>query len=448
MYLAGYLRQKVDNVEIKIVNQRLENYTPEELVKIIYEYSPQILGISTSTIFAYMISYIANKVKELLPDSWIVLGGSHASAIRNQAFIDCEKLDIVVSGEGEMAFQQIVESYPDKKSLLNIPGLLWKDDNGEIHENPGHLPFEKELDNLPFPAYDLIDLNKYWQIKSMTLVPFRRYASIVSSRGCPYHCIWCHSIFGKNIRFSSPERMIEEIMWLKNKYNIDDFEFLDDNFNFNSKRVIRFAELVKKKNLKLKLSFPNAIRADLVTDEIAEALFDAGTYTCSLALETGSPRLQKYTCKKLDIPKFLKTAEMMDKKKIYTHGFCMLGFPTETEEELQQTIDVASGSKLHTATFFTVVPFPGTPLYEWVKENRKEKLKKVDYRDISFVTARVNLTDIPDDVFFSYQRKANIKFFFNPNRIYRILKTYPQPFSLISYVPRYIYRLTKGLFKL
>ncbi|MCX8064966.1 MAG: B12-binding domain-containing radical SAM protein, partial [Candidatus Hydrogenedentes bacterium] len=348
LYLAGYLREKVKDVEIKIVNQRLENYTPKEVVKIIYDYYPHILGISSSTPFAYMIPYIATKIKELLPQSWIVLGGPHASAIRKQAFRDCDKLDIVVPGEGEIAFQLIVESYPDKKSLINIPGLLWKDDSDLINENEGILPFEEELDNLPFPAYDLIDLSKYWEVKSMTLGPCRKYGSLFSSRGCPYQCMWCHSIFGKKIRFSSPERIVEEIIWLKNKYEIDNFEFLDDNFNFNQLRVFKFAEIVKKKNLKLKLSFPNALRADLITEEVADALIEAGTYISSLALETGSPRLQKFTCKRLNIPKFLKAVEMMDKRKIYTHGFCMLGFPTETEEELLQTINVASESKLHT----------------------------------------------------------------------------------------------------
>ncbi|MCX8065785.1 MAG: hypothetical protein N3G21_11550, partial [Candidatus Hydrogenedentes bacterium] len=143
--------------------------------------------------------------------------------------------------------------------------------------------------------------------------------------------------------------------------------------------------------------------------------------------------------------KFLKAVEMMDKRKIYTHGFCMLGFPTETEEELLQTINVASESKLHTATFYTVIPFPGTPLYEWVKENKREIIDKVDYREISFDTARFNLTDIPDHIFFSYNRKAYFKFYANPRRIYRIIRTYPEPLSLLTYIPMFLFKLTKGL---
>jgi len=246
----------------------------------------------------------------------------------------------------------------------------------------------------------------------MTPLPPRKYMCLVTSRGCPYQCMWCHSIFGKKIRFCSPERIIEEIEWLNHKYGVNEFEFLDDNFNFNKQRVIQFSELVRQKGLNIKITFPNAIRGDLVTEDVAEALCSAGTYMSSFALETGSPRMQKFTCKNLDIPKFIKGIEIMVNKGVYANGFCMMGFPTETEEELQMTIDVATNSMLHTASFFTVIPFPGTPLFEWLRQNRPEKLKKFDYMNIDFAGAKINLTDLPDDVLFYYQRKANRQFFF------------------------------------
>lgn len=138
----------------------------------------------------------------------------------------------------------------------------------------------------------------------------------------------------------------------------------------------------------------------------------------------------------------------MVNKGVYANGFCMMGFPTETEEELQMTIDVATNSMLHTASFFTVIPFPGTPLFEWLRQNRPEKLKKFDYMNIDFAGAKINLTDLPDDVLFYYQRKANRQFFLKPSRIYRLLKVYPRPLSLIRYVPIYLYRMTKNIFQI
>jgi len=395
-----------------------------------------------------LIPIISEKIKELLPNCWVVLGGPHASSVKSQAFSECENLDVVVPGEGEIAFKNIVESYPSKSSLKLVPGLIWKEETGEVIENPGVLPIEQDLDKLPLPDYDLINIQQYWKLQSMTPLPPRKYMCLVTSRGCPYQCMWCHSIFGKKIRFCSPERIIEEIEWLNHKYGVNEFEFLDDNFNFNKQRVIQFSELVRQKGLNIKITFPNAIRGDLVTEDVAEALCSAGTYMSSFALETGSPRMQKFTCKNLDIPKFIKGIEIMVNKGVYANGFCMMGFPTETEEELQMTIDVATNSMLHTASFFTVIPFPGTPLFEWLRQNRPEKLKKFDYMNIDFAGAKINLTDLPDDVLFYYQRKANRQFFLKPSRIYRLLKVYPRPLSLIRYVPIYLYRMTKNIFQI
>jgi len=448
MYLAGYLKREIENVEIKLINQKVKNDTPEELAKKIYYFSPDIVGLSSSTVFAGLIPIISEKIKELLPNCWVVLGGPHASSGKSQAFSECENLDVVVPGEGEIAFKNIVESYPSKSSLKLVPGLIWKEETGEVIENPGVLPIEQDLDKLPLPDYDLINIQQYWKLQSMTPLPPRKYMCLVTSRGCPYQCMWCHSIFGKKIRFCSPERIIEEIEWLNHKYGVNEFEFLDDNFNFNKQRVIQFSELVRQKGLNIKITFPNAIRGDLVTEDVAEALCSAGTYMSSFALETGSPRMQKFTCKNLDIPKFIKGIEIMVNKGVYANGFCMMGFPTETEEELQMTIDVATNSMLHTASFFTVIPFPGTPLFEWLRQNRPEKLKKFDYMNIDFAGAKINLTDLPDDVLFYYQRKANRQFFLKPSRIYRLLKVYPRPLSLIRYVPIYLYRMTKNIFQI
>ncbi|HOQ32885.1 MAG TPA: radical SAM protein [Candidatus Hydrogenedens sp.] len=446
LYLSAYLRKEIGNhLKIRIIDLKIENFSVEQLIKVIHEIKPEIIGLSSSTIFAYLISSLSSRIKEVLPSTWLVLGGPHASSVRLQALIESPNLDIVVPGEGEISFRNIVEVYPNKNSLKYISGIIWRDKNGELIENPGELKVIDNLDTLPFPAYDLIDISKYWKLQSMTPLPPRKYVSVVSSRGCPYKCMWCHRIFGKCFRFYSPKRLIEEIEWYQKKYQVNEFEFLDDNFNFNRSRVIHFAELVRRKNLKLKLTFPNAIRTDLIDEEVAEALCSAGTYMSSFSLETASPRLQKLTQKNLNIPKFLKAVEIMAKKNVYTNGFCMMGFPTETEEELQMTIDTATNSMLHTASFFTVIPFPGTQLFEWLKQNKPEKIKNLNYMNVEYGSIKINLTDLPDKLFFSYQRKANLKFFLKPDRIYRILRVYPKPLHLLSYLPIYIQRVLKGL---
>ncbi|MCX8065805.1 MAG: B12-binding domain-containing radical SAM protein [Candidatus Hydrogenedentes bacterium] len=445
MYLSAYLRNELKSkVEVRLINQRLENWTNEKIVREVNSFLPDIIAISTLTTFAYLLPGLVSLLREACPKSWIVLGGPHASSVRGEVF-DTADVDMVVPGEGEVAFKMIVESYPDKALLKDIPGIIWRDDKREVICNEGMLPVVETLDDLPFPDYELIDLPRYWKHQSIAPVRWRKYASLLSSRGCPYQCMWCHSIFGRKIRMHSPERVVDEIEYLAKRYNICDFEFLDDTFNFNSKRVVQISELLLKKGLKTKLAFPTAIRGDLVTQEVVEAMCSVGTYLCGYSLETGSPRLQQFTCKRLDIPKFLKAVEMTAEKNIYITGFCMMGFPTETEKELEMTIDIACKSRFHTASFFTVTPFPGTPLYEWVKNNRPEKLAKINYNNMDFSAMRVNLTDLPDDVLFSYQRKAMKRFYADPLRIYRLLRAYPKPLYLPYYIPIFIHRATKGL---
>ena len=140
-------------------------------------------------------------------------------------------------------------------------------------------------------------------------------------------------------------------------------EFLDDIFNFDRKRVLEICDLIAKRNLKLRINFPNAVRTDALTEEVMDAMVGAGLYHSAFALESGSPRMQQLMRKHLDIDKFLRGVKWATDRGVFAHGFAMLGFPTETEEEMETTLEVACNSRLHTATFFTVIPFPGTELY-------------------------------------------------------------------------------------
>lgn len=443
LYLAAYIRSKFD-ADLRVVNQRLENCSADELTRRALEHKADIIGLSCATTSAYQLKPITEAVRQALPNALIVLGGAHASAAKAGA-LEGAAADAAVPGEGELTFEHIIRVWLDGGDFSRIPGLIWRDHNGEVKTNPGAVAIVKDLDSLPMPAYDLIDLRPYWRAQSIAPIARRRYVSLLSSRGCPYGCIWCHSIFGKRIRMHSAERVAEEIEYFQRTYGVDDFEFFDDTFNFDTRRVIRLTELLKARNLDVRLALPTAIRGDLMTQEVVDALADAGMYLCGFSLESGSPRLQEYSCKRLDIARFLKGVDMTAARRVFITGFCMMGFPTETEAELQQTIDVACASQFHTSSFFTVTPFPGTPLYEMVQKTHPEKLAGIRYDEMDFSAMRVNLTDLPDRVLYGYQRKAQRQFFLSPRRIARILRDYPKPLTLPVYIPIYLHRATKGL---
>jgi anaerobic magnesium-protoporphyrin IX monomethyl ester cyclase len=444
MYLASYLRTKFD-LDIQLANQRESNCSNEELARQAVDFAADIVGFSSLTPSGHGFAPLTRMVRAGLPKALIVLGGPHVTSFNVKALADTAA-NAAVADEGELAFEQVIRAYFDGGDLGNIPGLIWRDVDGQVITNPGAMPPIENLDSLPLPAYDLIDLPKYWRLQSMPPLPWRRYASLVSSRGCPYHCSWCHRIFGKEFRTHSPERIVDEIQHFQRIYGVKDFEFLDDIFNLDRSRLAAFCDLLHRRNLRIRIAFPNGIRSDILTEEEVEALADAGTYFCSFALESGSPRIQRLMGKNLNIPRFLQAVEMAVKRGVFANGFAMLGFPTETEAEMRQTIDVASNSMLHTASFFTATPYPNTHLYDHVANTHAEQLAKLTYRDTDFSQISVNLSAVPDAVLFACQRRANRQFFFNPNRLWRILRDYPQPHLLSLYVPTYLARLTKGLF--
>ncbi len=444
MYLAGYLRKRFD-ADFKLINQKLNNLTNDALVQAAVDFEADVVGLGAITPTAQDLPQLTQNLKRALPKSLVVIGGSHISAYGPKS-LEKTSADCAVSGEGERAMEEVLRAHFDGGSLADVPGLFWRNDSGGVESNPGHPPLIENLDDIPFPAYDLIDLSEYWKHQGIAPIPRRKYVSLFSSRGCPYRCNYCHRVFGKGFRPHSAERMVDEVEYYQRTYGIEEIEFLDDIVNLDHDRLMSFCDLLHQRNIKVRISFPTAVRTDILRDDEIEALTDAGMYYCGFSLETGSARIQKMMGKNLNIDKFVENVNKVAAKRVYTNGFAMLGFPTETEEELKRTIQIACDTKLHTISFFTVTPFPGTDLYDLVMQNCPERLQDVSYDNMDFSSFNVNLSNIPDEVFYALQRGANRRFYMNPNRIMRIIRDYPKPQYLPMYVPQYLKRATKGMF--
>ncbi|HON58857.1 MAG TPA: radical SAM protein [Smithella sp.] len=444
MYLASYIRSKFD-ASILIINQKLHNEPNDSIINTAKDFAADIIGLSVMSTAAYNLPYLTKKMKAALPKSLIILGGPHISSFESLS-LEGNCADLAVPGEGEIALEKIINAYLHKLPFSDIPGIYWRDAGGTVNHNPGTIPFIEDLDALPFPAYDLIRLSDYWKIQAMTPVPTRRYASLFSSRGCPFQCIYCHKIFGNTFRFHSAERIVAEMEYIKKTYRTSNFEFLDDIFNLNKKRMVDFASRTVTKDLRVNLSFPNGVRTDFFEKEDLDMLIEAGLCFASFPLEAGSPRIQKLIRKNLNIGKYKENVAYAVSRGVFSNGFAMLGFPTETAEEMQMTIDIICSSKLHTASFFTVTPFPNTELYRIIERMSPEKLSRVKYDDVEYSLAPMNFSAIPDRGFFKLQRKANVKMFSNPSRIFRIMKDIPKPYLLPLYFPEFLKRITKGFF--
>jgi radical SAM superfamily enzyme YgiQ (UPF0313 family) len=447
MYLAAYIRSRFD-ADIMLVNQKIDNCSNDRLIKKAIEFQADIIGLSVLTPTAHNLPYLTRILKKMLPRALIIIGGPHVSAFASGS-LENNQADIAVPREGELALEQVIRARfeDDGDSFAAVPGIFWRDAGGNIISNAGFIPFIRDIDTLPPPAYDLIDLRPYWKTQSMPPLPSRKYASLFSSRGCPYQCIYCHRIFGNTFRCHSAERIADEMAWLQKRFHIRDFEFLDDIFNLNKKRMADLSEQIHSRGIKTKLVFPNGVRTDIFTREEIDLLVGMGMYYASFALESGSPRIQKLIGKNLDIDKYVENVNYAASLGVIANGFAMMGFPTETEEDLRMTIDVTCGSGLHIVSYFTTTPFPNTEMYRLAQKKFPERLQRIIYDDMEYAGLTVNLSDVPDQVLFAYQRRANRRFFLNPYRLARLIKNYPQPYKLPLYLPIFARRALKGIYR-
>ncbi|MEI7936118.1 MAG: radical SAM protein [Verrucomicrobiota bacterium] len=445
LQLAGYLRSRLKNLEIRIADQRAADCPVDEVVSQAAEFAPDVVGISCTTPDCDTVVALSSGIRHALPKALLMIGGAHASAFGAE-LMDTTCADCVVIGEGELTCEHVLQIWQESsRDFSAVPGLVWRSADGECVSNPGPVPVIEDLDTLPFPAYDLIDLRRYWRLWSMTVhPPPRRYISMFTSRGCPYRCIYCHEIFGKRFRAQSPERIVAELEHYVRAYGIKEVEFFDDIFNLQGRRVIEFSELMRRRNLRVSISFPNALRTDMLTPEVADALADAGTRMAALALESGSPRIQELIGKRLNIPKYLDGVAMLAKRRVFTYAFVMFGFPTETAADMELTVETLRQSRLHSLNAFVVTPYPKTELFDLAMRLHPERMTGIGYAGTDYEKLPcVNLSDVSDEVLTAYMRKAYSTLFLNPFRALRIVRDFPRPWSLVRYAPGVLLRLRR-----
>lgn len=450
--LAAWAREKRPGLTFTVIDQYLERIDYGEVERQILATQPDVVAFSYMTRASSFVPGITERLKAALPGCTILLGGPHPSAAE-ESELSGSHADALVSGEGEIAFEMILDGLASgSRDFTHVPGLICRTEDGEVVRNAGSLPGVEDLDTLPFIAYDLIEVERYWQVQSQSvIIGPRRYMTLFSSRGCPYRCIYCHDVFGKTFRAQSAERVVAEIEYLQQRYGIQEFDFMDDIFNLHKPRVFRFAELVNAKNLKLKLTMGNGVRTDILNEEVVDAMVDAGVFVCGFALESGSKRLQKLMKKNLNIDKFLKGVEMMARKRVYSYGLTMMGFPTETAEEVQMTIDTAVNSKLHQLIISQVTPYPKTALYDVALEMFPQEMRDLRYanHDYQFEPV-INLSTLSDEGLAHMMRKAIRSFYIHPERLFRIARDFPTPSVLPRYFPgavRMAFSRSKGYFQ-
>jgi radical SAM superfamily enzyme YgiQ (UPF0313 family) len=413
--------------EVKIVDGRNLRLETADILREIREFKPQVVGLTATIMDSGETHTLTNAIRVEFPGMKIIIGGPYATSCHETVIAD-ENLDVVVLGEAEETIVELLDAFDDGKSdLSGIKGIIYRDGDQMCYTEPR--PVIQDLDKLDV-AWDLLDPESYFSRSKRNshnrIRKHHRVLALFSSRGCPYNCIYCHNMFGKKIRLMSADRVIDEILMLKDRYKIGELEFIDDNFNQRSKRAKDiFNQLIDKK-VGLHITFPNGLRGDKLDEEMVDLFKEGGVFRISLAVESGSPRIQKVIKKKLDLDAIDRAITMVASRGIVTVGFFILGFPTETAEDMRKTVDFACKSDVHVADFFYLNPYPGTEI---------SRTCGVNFGDISyddFSAMPINISAASDKELHEMTRYAYRRFYSSPKRIWRILKVVPKNSHLVA----------------
>ena len=380
MYLSSALRRHFqDDIELRLFDMTLhrpEHGGLEEAGRFLVDFEPQIVCLRGFTTQASMFPRVASLAKSARKDALVIAGGPHASTL-SPDLIACDHIDLVAPREGEELIVDLVQAWLDGRDLATVAGVVGA---GGF---PGRRGPERlliaDLDTIAHPDYSLLDLERYQGKLTMTGFSSRnRFTSLFTSRGCHYACTFCHDDFGKKVRYRSVTDVLAEMEFLIETRNVSEFHIVDDIFNADRDRALQFFDEVIRRRWDLSFAFPNGLRADIMDEEFIEMARAAGVYHWALAVESASPRIQKLIKKHNRLDKVRRAIDLSDRHGVFVCLFNMIGFPTETEEEMNRTIDFAIDAPAHMTMFFVATPFHGTELASQVAKLVPERPKISD----------------------------------------------------------------------
>jgi len=350
---------KKNGIEVKILDMGLKHHT-KQLFSTLDLFRPQLIGITVFSFFHKRAYDLIDSIKNY-GNYQVVLGGPHISAIRGTALRESEA-DFAIKGEGEETILQLCKTIGEAKTdYSNIQGLAWKSDHGVVENDVR--PFIDDLDALPFPAYEEFPLEKYFCYQDKLL-------PIITSRGCSQRCIFCsvRLCMGRKFRSRSPENVLTEIEhWYEQDWK--NFEFQDDNFTCDMNRAKNICDLIVRKNLAIKWSLPNGVRADKLDIELLEKMRESGCFRIALGVESANNEVLRKTKKGIKVEQFAETIKMIKEVGMELVGFFIIGLPTETYERFMESVEFARRMPFDQVSFWNMIPYPGTELLQWVKDN-------------------------------------------------------------------------------
>ena len=356
-YLASYIRQF--NYEVKITDAEVLKLTATEIVNEIAAYSPKYVGISSTTVAFHRALEVALEIRKAFPEICILLGGPHVTSNPEHA-LSSGLFDFGVLREGEITLKELLETLNNQGDISSIKGIAYLDNSKKLVVNAPR-EYIENLDELPFPAFDLLyDLNLHTpppsNYKTLPVI------NMITSRGCPSLCTFCdNNIFGRRYRKRSAENIVAEIKHLRAMFGIKEFAFVDDTFLIDKNRIYKLFELLDQENISFYWTCMSRINN---TDyEFLKFLKSKGCWHISFGIESGDEDILKRIKKNISLEKSHDVIRWCKQLKIKTKGFFIIGHPGETIETINKTIKLACKLPLDDIVVTINTPIPGSEQY-------------------------------------------------------------------------------------
>ena len=428
--IAAYLLEAGHTVKVYDCQNSLNNINRTKVMACVNTFKPDLVGFTAVTSSFTNAYFLAEEIKRQIPEIKIVFGGVHVSALRGKILEKFNAIDFVITGEGEKAIADLAAGVETQA----IQGLVFR--RGlNICENSLRTDL-CQLDTLPFPAYRTLEGFPRRFEGALFNYPRFPVATIISSRGCIYQCSYCdRSVYRQSFRFNSAEYLYEQMCFLKKDFAIRHIFFYDDLFTFNRERIVKLCRLLKKKPLGM--SFNCATHVGHVDEELLKLLKSAGCWMVSLGIESGSPQILARHKNKVDFASMKATVEKIQKAGLRAKGLFMIGLPGETESTIQMTADFIDKLKLDDMNMTKFTPFPGSPIYQNIRQEGcfEEKWSLMNCLNFVFIPKGIESKERLDELYKQFIKrfytgrnwisKFGLLCFKSPHSLYRLIKNLP-----------------------
>lgn len=358
-YLAAVLEEK--GYEVDVVDCQVSRPNQKELEDKFRSLNPDIIGVTSATVTYLPALDILKAAKAALPNCITMIGGPHVTVLDERTFTESADVDIVVRGEGEQTMLELASLVSDGnlKSLSEVAGITFRR-NGKVFRTPDR-PFIQDIDSLPRPAHKHFDVTRY-------KISGKIYMPIITSRGCPFNCAFClaSKMCGRGFRARSPSKVVDELEWLRDTFGAAAFAFYDDTFTFDLNRAIAICDEMKAR--KFDMPWDCRTRVDKVSKELLTKLRSTNCQLIHFGVESGSQQMLNTMRKGTTVEQNANAIKLAKECDILVAISLVIGYPGETPEMLQQTTDFIRRTKPDYVYMCEAVPYPGTELYNYVKQ--------------------------------------------------------------------------------